>query len=216
MGDGAMIVSEAFGVRLRKAATELDYLRKTGTNKAQAYSFVTEAHVKASVKPVLDKYGLVILSVNYEPMGPPTTDNCVLRCTVVIACDGGSAQAVFSGIGAGNNKGKAPMAACAASLKYALTSGFLIPTGDDPEADGSPEDGQENHQAPKPAADAVQKAPKADEVTEATMLARIQTAPNTEALVSLKPSVTAFQARDKEAFDRLCAAFRVKNKELAK
>lgn len=123
-----------FYQKLAAAAAQLSYLQKKGHNAHFKYKFVQEAEVKSAVKEALTANGLVLQSVEYIPVGECTGKAAVLRCEVTIT-DGGKESALYEGIGAGaDSSDKAPMKACAAALKYALTSGFLIATGDDPEA----------------------------------------------------------------------------------
>ncbi len=131
-------VSLTFTERLAAAAASLSYLEKKGFNSHFKYKFVSEADVKAAVKTALAEHGLVLQLVRYSPIGECTGKSAVLSCEVRITSTDASSEgeAVYSGIGGGSDSSdKAPMKACAAALKYALTSGFLIPTGDDPEND---------------------------------------------------------------------------------
>lgn len=127
--------SRTFHQRLSDAGAEVAYLEKGGFNKHFKYSFLQEAEVKRAVGAALRKHGLAIHDVTYAPIGEVTGQSAVLLCTVEIG--DGSSFGEFQGVGAGTDSSdKAPMKACAAALKYALTSGFLIATGDDPEDDG--------------------------------------------------------------------------------
>lgn len=127
--------TRTFHQRLSDAGAEVAYLEKGGFNKHFKYSFLQEAEVKRAVGAALRKHGLTMHSVRYHSIGEITCQSAVLGCNVRIG--DGNEYAEFSGVGAGTDSSdKAPMKACAAALKYALTSGFLIATGDDPEDDG--------------------------------------------------------------------------------
>lgn len=202
---------DTFYAKLGRAAARLDYLQKTGKNAHFKYSFVTEAHVKEKVKAALTAEGLVLSSVMYTPVGTCDGKSATLQCTVCISDGVYKDQAVFQGIGSGTDSSdKAPMKACAAALKYALTSGFLIPTGDDPE--------NEEEETDRPT-----EAPKSEPVgstragmSESMWIDRIKTAPNVEALISLKAGITDLRAKDEAAFNRVVEVYRARNKELTK
>lgn len=200
-----------FRERLHAAASALRYVQKKGYNAHFKYKFVSEADIKASVKDVLADYGLVLEHVTYDVIGGAEGKSlgqaCTLRCQVVIACvDGGNDRAVFQGIGSGTDSSdKAPMKACAAALKYALTSGFLIPTGDDPEKDES---------GPEP--ETRKESPTDLSTVEFVLTARIRAAASADALAAIKPDVLALQTRDVPAYERVVAKYRTKSKEFKK
>jgi hypothetical protein len=124
-----------FAEKLLSVMADVSYLQKKGKNEHFKYSFVQEAQVKEAVSAALRKHGLFLDEVTYAPLGDAAGKACTLVCQVVISDDEGR-KVRYCGVGAGTDSGdKAPMKACAAALKYALTSGFLIATGDDPEAD---------------------------------------------------------------------------------
>jgi len=127
----------SFKERLNAVREEVSYLQKGGFNEHFKYAFVQEAAVKAALSPALTKHRLCIGGVSYDSMSHPfDSGSCAVRCSVVIADLDGTEFVVYQGVGGGVDKGdKAPMKACAAALKYAVMSGFLIATGDDPEAD---------------------------------------------------------------------------------
>lgn len=159
--------TKTFIERVAAAAAKLAYLQKEGFNKHFKYSFVGEAQVKAAVKAALAEFGLVLKSVDYQPLGEITGRTAVLRCTVVVG-DAASINGncvTYVGIGAGTDSSdKAPMKACAAALKYALTSGFLIPTGDDPENDAEePEEEPPTKPSKRPSARASKQPPSVSE-----------------------------------------------------
>lgn len=126
--------ARAFAEKLVACSADLAHLSKDGTNSHFKYKFVSEAQVKAAVKPVLIKHGLAITGVNADLQPGGTPGSACVKVAVTIG--DGIYFATFDGIGGGTDSGdKAPMKATAAALKYALTSAFIIPTGDDPEGD---------------------------------------------------------------------------------
>lgn len=167
------IPARTFAQRLSDAGAEVAYLEKGGFNKHFKYSFLQEAEVKRRVGDALRKHGLVIAGITYTPMGEVTGQAAVLSCAVEITDLDFSRSVFFRGVGAGTDSSdKAPMKACAAGLKYALTSGFLIATGDDPEDDGGTKEyktakkSTKKEDAPEtPSDDSEEKAPSADKGT---------------------------------------------------
>lgn len=197
-------MSEAtFYDKLRAVMGDVAYLEKKGYNAHFKYAFVTEAQVKAAVSAGLRKHGLNLVGVTYDPVGECTGKVATLRCTVTIG-DGTTSHS-FQGIGAGaDSSDKAPMKACAAALKYALTSAYLIETGDDPEEDG----GTASKGAPATQASKPKDEGKAAATTNAATalafeagIAAIKAAATTEALALLRTSVGKLRAQDPTRFD---------------
>lgn len=204
----------SFKQRLSNAGEDVAYAQKGGRNEAQKYSFLEEAEVKAKVNPTLRKHGLVITAVEYTPVGPQTPDSAVLSCTVTISDVFSDAAVRFQGMGCGSNRGKAVMAACAVSLKYAMTSGFQIATGDDPENDKRfPEPATKSKDAePKPK-------PTATETPNSwvsVLYQRIVSADTAAALQALKQPIYELQGKvNKEDFAGLVDTYKDKAKALA-
>lgn len=199
-----------FKQRLLAAMGSLSYMQKGGKNNAQNYKFLEEADVKAGVNSACRQFDLVITELTLTPVGQPTPDAAVVSCFVRVS-DVHSEQSVTStGLGCGNNRGKAVMAANAVALKYAMTSLFQIATGDDPENDTK-------FQESKPAAvkTTPPKAPAASEksLSVDAVLIAIELAGSLELLEGLKPAIVKHKA-DKEGFDKLSAAYRDRGKAL--
>ena len=195
------------GERVARAAGEVAYLQKTGKNEAQGYKFLSEAKVKEALNPALRKHGLYVSSVTHN-LGQMSFDYgedkkprafAQITTTVVVSAVNLPGEAIIgSGVGFGYDKGgsadKAVYKAQAGALKYALTSLFLIATGDDPENDGSDD---------KPAPTAPKSGP-----SEADLVSNIKAAETLERLQALKPAVLDLQAVSKESFDRVVAVYR--------
>jgi hypothetical protein len=146
----------------------------------------------------------------------------VLKCTVTINGSGGTLLSgepgvVFTGVGAGTDSSdKAPMKACAAALKYALTSGFLIATGDDPEDDGEDETPEPKK---RPAARAEKQPTEAAEGggTDAAMKAALEIAEcaSVSELDAMIPELSKLKAKLAKAdYETLSATFKAKKAEL--
>lgn len=141
-----------FGEKLLALYAKVAYLQKGGYNEHFRFSFVQESAVKAAVQSACREVGLVLAEVLAEPIGECLPHKAVIKVTVRITepLTGGSQPvATMQGIGSatdvkkdGTPAGdKACMKAMAAALKYALTSGLLIATGDDPEANENTQHG---------------------------------------------------------------------------
>ena len=143
MGDKAPLT---FGEKLLALYARVAYMQKKGFNAHFKYKFLGEADVKAAVSAACQELGLVLSRVDAMPLGDITPKSAVIQVTVTIrdavtVITHGyedTEHITLSGIGAGVDSGdKGPMKAMAAALKYALTTGLLIATGDDPENDVS-------------------------------------------------------------------------------
>lgn len=187
---------------------DLQYIQKGGWNDHFKYAFVQEADVKAAVSKALRAHGLFLSSVEYTPLGECTGKAATLRCEVTIT-DGQNTETWvrYQGVGAGTDSSdKAPMKACAASLKYALTSGFLIATGDDPEEDGGTAKKGKN----KPAETTQTNEP--DLALVKKLMEAIADAKSPAELNKFKPQIAAYRGSD--PYDKLANAFVMQGKAL--
>ena len=205
------------GERLHAAAGKLAYLQKD-KDSTQGYTYVSEAAVKAAVNKALGEVGLYISGVEYHPthfeLGQQEKNGkqqfwcCVqVSCTVGIAAVGLPDKPVcFVGLGQALDRGdiKTTMKAEAAALKYALTSAFLIATGDDPEADAEPE-------VPAPAPAESKRAP-------VNLMTWITTAPDLAMLEAGKEKIVKAikDGLDSAEAEKLKSAFTARKTELMK
>lgn len=199
----------SFGERLHAAMDDLQYIQKNGHNKHFDYSFVQEADVKAAVSKALRANGLILADVEYHVVGECTGKAATLRCEVQISDMERTEYVSYQGVGAGTDSSdKAPMKACAAALKYALTSGFLIATGDDPEEDGGTASKGKTGTS-KPSTNTPDPDPKALD----DLLKSIKAAVGLTDLNKLKPKVAALRGSD--GYDKLADAFKTQGKALS-
>lgn len=129
--------------KLAHVMTQVQYIQKRGRNSFHGYNYATEADVNEKVREVLAEQNVIML---------PSMKNHELRETVTakgqteyIVCvdmdftfiDGETGeQLTISMSGEGQDRGdKAIYKAISGAQKYALMKVFMIPTGDDPEAD---------------------------------------------------------------------------------
>lgn len=129
--------------KLAKVMQEVKYIQKTGFNSFHKYKYATEADVNEKVREELAKQNVIMLpSMTGHEMRTHTNRNgateyiiCVdMQFTFVDGDSGESFTVNMSGEGqdAGD---KGMYKAIAGAQKYALMKVFMIPTGDDPEAD---------------------------------------------------------------------------------
>jgi len=119
----------------------VEYINKGGTNTSQGYKFVQATDVAKVVRHELGKLNVAMLPVNIdvisEGLTPKGTQSLLTVRYTWRLVDGDSGETLeFQSIGTGADSGdKAAYKAATGALKYALLTAFLIPTGDDPEAD---------------------------------------------------------------------------------
>ncbi len=131
------VVARGLGERLAAVAGRLTYLSKDKRNDHHKYSYVSEAKVKAEMRAAFAAEGLVLYGVRASALHGSTPTAAVVEVILEVgmADDPRGFRSEFAGVGGDHDKsGKAVMKAMAAAIKYALTTGFLVPTGDDPEA----------------------------------------------------------------------------------
>ena len=143
--------------KLAKVMQEVKYIQKTGYNTFHKYKYATEADVNEKVREELAKQNIIMLpSVLGHEMRTHTNRN---GATEYITCvdmqftfiDGDSGESFTINMsGEGQDAGdKGIYKAIAGAQKYALMKAFMIPTGDDPEADeGVDERNHDNKSTP--------------------------------------------------------------------
>lgn len=132
--------------KIAKVMETVGYVQKGGTNAAQGYKFVQASAVADKVRAELSKLQVSMTPTNIDVISEGLTPSgkqalLTLRFTWTLT-DGESGETIsFQSIGTGADSGdKAAYKAATGALKYALLTGFLIPTGDDPEADAKTDD----------------------------------------------------------------------------
>lgn len=139
--------------KLYNIMSDLDYIQKDKRNSFHGYTYASEAAIKNAVHGALAKYrvmffptGSEILSIE-KGFGAKQDENLttVRLSYEFINVDNPSEKLAGAFQGTGSDKGdKGAYKAITGALKYALTSTFLIETGDDPEKDEKPEPEQMN------------------------------------------------------------------------
>lgn len=176
--------------RIIAASKQIGTLAKDGHNDFHDYDYVTEAAVKRAVRDAMVANGLYVVSATHEILPGSEFSKAICRTTVVVGGVGLTETVCGMGIGSGTDKGdKSFYKAMAGGLKYALTSLFLIPTGDDAEA---------NESKPAKEAKAPKAAPKKAEPKEAEVPAE---KPVVNATESTNLALKALGAINKAASD---------------
>ncbi|WP_077622042.1 ERF family protein [Sediminibacillus massiliensis] len=142
--------------KLAKVMSEVKYIEKKGFNKFQKYKYATESDVAEKVREVLAEQHVVMFpDVVEHSTREHTTRNGNIEYIATVKVkftfiDGetGEELAIHS-IGEGQDSGdKSVYKAITGAQKYALMKAFMIPTGDDPEADNN--HGNSNESQPDP------------------------------------------------------------------
>jgi hypothetical protein len=123
---------------------ELDYIKKDKENTFHRYTYASEAAIKNAVHAALTKYRVMFFPTGSEVVsvergfGAKQDENMttVRLSYEFINVDNPAEKLAGQFQGTGADKGdKGAYKAITGALKYALTSTFLIETGDDPERD---------------------------------------------------------------------------------
>lgn len=129
--------------KLAEVMKEVKYIQKTGYNSFHKYKYATEADVNEKVREELSARDVIMIpNVRSQSSRTHTTakGNTEYIVTVEVEFtfyDGETGESiVFTTFGEGQDAGdKGTYKAITGAQKYALMKAFMIPTGDDPEAD---------------------------------------------------------------------------------
>lgn len=132
--------------KLSEVMAAVSHVPKSGRNNFHNYDYATEADITASVRQEMARRNVMLIpSVEACDFLEVATNAgkkerlCTMRM-VFSAHDGDSGEVIsFTAVGQGQDgSDKAAYKAATGATKYALLKLFLIPTGDDPEADSKP------------------------------------------------------------------------------
>lgn len=127
--------------KLAEVMGEISGVKKAGFNDHFKYSFATEADVSTAVRNLLAERGVAVLpQVGSDPerleIQTAKGTRYVTQFEVGLTFTDGKESLRVSHIGQGEDSGdKGANKALTAGVKYALMKTFLIPTGEDPDAD---------------------------------------------------------------------------------
>lgn len=121
-------------IKLCEILGEVDRVPKRGRNEFHKYDYVMETDLVEAVRQKLAERNIFLLSSVEELRREDTLTEARIKFTFL---DGDSGESLsFYYFGQGDDKGdKGAYKAYTGALKYAIMKNFLVPTGDDPEAD---------------------------------------------------------------------------------
>src|SRR5690606_22326240 len=120
--------------KLAKIMGEIGSVQKTGRNDFHKYDYVEEHVLVNSVRGKLAEAGIFIFPSVEEHTQNGSLATVLMKFTIVDGETGESFETYIAG--QGDDKGdKAYYKAYTGAVKYFIMKTFLIPTGDDPEAD---------------------------------------------------------------------------------
>lgn len=150
------VISSSLVTKLAKVMQEVKYIEKRGYNKFHKYKYATESDVSEKVREILAEQNVIMLPDVIEHTTRNHTNgkgNIEYISTVKIKfnfIDGDTGEELsIHSVGEGQDAGdKAVYKAITGATKYALMKAFMIPTGDDPEADQKTDESNDQ-QAPQ-------------------------------------------------------------------
>lgn len=165
-------VPKSLYAKLAEVMLEIGYVEKRGHNAFHGYKYVTEADLVDAVRSKLAARNVVVLpsltGIEERPIKTAKgKDSTITTARVAFTfCDGDTGQTHTSEwAGAGDDPAdKGLYKAMTGAAKYFLMKSFLIPTGDDPEADAGTDERAAGGQLtqPKPAPMPVSDVPAED------------------------------------------------------
>ena len=124
-------------LKLAHIMGEIGHVRKTGYNAFHQYDYVEEQVLVDAVRGRLSSEGIIVIPSVVEHEQSGTLATVLVEFKFIDGHTGESLSARI--VGQGDDKGdKAFYKAYTGAVKYLLMKTFLIPTGDDPEADQTP------------------------------------------------------------------------------
>ena len=127
--------------KLLAARQEIGYLQKDGKVEfgSTKYKAITDEKVMTTVRPILDKYGIVMSIENIQMSRTGTLTEAVITWRFTNAEDPQDFLLVQSAGQGADTQDKGAGKAMTYSRKYALLNTLLIPTGEDPDRISSEE-----------------------------------------------------------------------------
>ena len=127
--------------KLLSARQEVGYLQKDGKVEfgSTKYKAITDEKVMTTVRPILDKYGIVMSIENIQMSRTGTLTEAVITWRFTNAEDPQDFLLVQSAGQGADSQDKGAGKAMTYSRKYALLNTLLIPTGEDPDRISSEE-----------------------------------------------------------------------------
>lgn len=128
-------------VKIANVMKGIRTVKKNGWNEYNKYDYATEKDLLDEVKPLLLKNGLIIVPNVIDQKRTGDIATVKVEFDLIDIETGEAIKSTF--YGEGQDKGdKATYKAYTGAVKYYLMKTFMIPTGDDPEADETEEMGE--------------------------------------------------------------------------
>ncbi len=132
------MTTKSLASKLAEVMSLVAYVQKDGKNDFHKYKYASAEKVYQKVNAELSARNIAVSSNCELLASTDLLDKVIAKVTLTLVDGDSSDRLEISGIGEGSDKGdKAAMKAITAATKYALSTGFLISWGDDPEADVS-------------------------------------------------------------------------------
>lgn len=137
-------VKNALARKILAIQTEIKSVSKNGRNDFQNYDYATERDFVTTIKPLLEKHGVIVIP---EMAAPPVVQaagkdgksmltTILMKFKLVNTDDPTDFFTTLVG-GQGMDSGdKGIYKAITGAKKYFIATTFMVPTGDDPEAEG--------------------------------------------------------------------------------
>lgn len=143
-------------MKLAEVMKQVKYIEKKGFNSFHRYKYATESDVAEKVREVLAENGVMMIpnvtsqTVREHVNAKGKTEYIATVHMEFNFYDGESGEKItFNMVGEGQDAGdKAVYKAITGAQKYALMKAFMIPTGDDPEADTGTDERNSGNNAP--------------------------------------------------------------------
>jgi hypothetical protein len=150
-------LSSSLVKKLASVMQEVKYVQKRGKNNFHGYTYATEADVAEKVREALAEKNVVMIpnmvshDVREKTNQKGNTEYIVTVIMEFTLMDGDSGESIkLQMAGQGQDSGdKGIYKAITGAQKYAMMKAFMIPTGDDPEADESVDERNEAKPEPK-------------------------------------------------------------------
>jgi hypothetical protein len=131
--------------KLWQILTEIDRLPKDKANtQGSGYKYLSESALKERFHPLFAKHGILLVPTrSSEPVTTPpsgTKSSYITTFTqsfAILDLESGERLEMEIAAQGGDSLDKGVWKGITGAIKYVLTTLFLIPTGDDPEADGA-------------------------------------------------------------------------------
>lgn len=153
--------SKTIHQRMHSAMKALDFIAKDKTNDFHKYNYASEQAIKEAVHAQLVEHG-ILFHMNFVDLIRNDGNNLLFVVFEYSFINVDNPEDFIKGqfIGSGEDKGdKAIYKAITGAIKYALTSSFLIPTGDDPENEPQSKPQTQGFQRPQAKAQPAQVRP---------------------------------------------------------